>query len=944
MADLRSFRLALASSLFLAAPLLAQQIPDPANLTGEHIAPQAPADTLPLNHGAPALQQLLVKLRSRASMLMIVAHPDDEDGGFLTYESRGQGARAGMLTLNRGEGGQNLMSADFGDALGLIRTQELLAADRYMGVDQFFGTEVDFGFSKTKEESFQKWTHDRVLYDAVRVVRLYRPLILASVFVGGVTDGHGQHQVSGEISQEVFVAAADPKVFPEMGLPPWAPLKVYARTPFARIDEQGMYDYATGKYSPVLFHNYVTGVDLNHAPEPTVVIHEGEPSTLIGMNGDSYSQFAHKGLALQKSQNGGMGRGGGGGGVADSSYTLMGSRVCQEATPCPIHSDYGMSGSAKEQSPFDGIDTTLPGIATLAPDAPLPLHQSLVQTLTDLDRLFASAASSVPEHPEAAADPLRDALSSLDQLLAEIQATTFDPGQKFNLQHELRIKRVQLIRAITLALGITAGSVVKLAAHASLTPGQPFIVHSTPLTLLSATLHIASASGFASPTIVTAQPIATPTLLTASAPLDLTFEDRLPANTPVTRPAFSRPDLEQPFYDVSDPSLRDAPAAPAPLIAHLTLRDASGTVLEIESAVALASGSETAVPQIAYVVPPVSVSLAPSAGIIPIGEAGFDLSSTVRPLLLKSRLVRLELPSGWQSKGSPGNALSPEGLPLQESWHVTPEKTKAGQLYQVKAIAPFDGRDYSETFRPVGYAGLTYTNLYKPATYRATAVDVHTAPGLRVAYLPGTGDSVPEFLPNLGVTPTILTLADLTPAALANYETLILGVRAYSAHPELVGKGSQPLIEFAKAGGVVILQYNNGRFGPDSAPYAITAPLSSGDHAHDVVEESQPVQVFVPDAPLLTWPNKITSADFDNWVEERGHGFAGTWAPEFTALLETHDPGQDPQKGGLIVAPVGKGAYIYCGLALYRQLPEGVPGAYRLMANLLSYAKNPRRN
>jgi hypothetical protein len=262
----------------------------------------------------------------------------------------------------------------------------------------------------------------------------------------------------------------------------------------------------------------------------------------------------------------------------------------------------------------------------------------------------------------------------------------------------------------------------------------------------------------------------------------------------------------------------------------------------------------------------------------------------------------------------------------------------------LSATVSLDGRNYSEAFRPVGYPGLTYTNYYTPATYKGTAVDVTTAPGLRVAYLPGTGDSVPDFLPTLGVTPTVIALKDLTPETLANYDVLILGVRAYAAHPELVGKGSQPLIDFARTGGVVIVQYNNARFGPDSAPYSITAAMSSGDHAHDVVEEAQPVQVLVPDAPLLTWPNKITPADFDHWVEERGHGFAGTWAPEFTALLETHDAGQSPQKGGLLVAPVGKGAYIYCGLALYRQLPEGVPGAYRLMANLLSYAKNPKRN
>jgi len=506
------------------------------------------------------------------------------------------------------------------------------------------------------------------------------------------------------------------------------------------------------------------------------------------------------------------------------------------------------------------------------------------------------------------------------------------------------------MRAITLALGITVDSVATSPKPASLTPGHTFVIRSVltttasaPLTLLSANLRIASAAGDLSPAVVPAQPIATPTLLTASAPLTLTFEDRLPANTPVTRPAFSRPSLEQPFYDVSDPALRDAPAAPAPLIADILLRDATGAVLEIESAVHFEPEVPAATPQIAYIVPPLSISIAPSAGIVPTGKPSFDLTTTVRPSLANAKLPELELPPGWQAKSPADDPLPPPGAPLPESWHVTPVNAKPGQAYHVRAAVSLDRHAYTESWRPVGYPGLTYTNFFAPAMYRATAVDVTTAPNLRIAYLPGTGDSVPEFLPNLGVTPTLISLKDLTAEALKPFDAVILGVRAYSAHPELAGPGSKPLLDYARQGGVVVVQYNNGRFGPESAPFPITTALNSGDHAHDVVDESQPVQVLVPDAPLLTWPNKITSADFNNWVEERGHGFAGTWAPEFTALLETHDAEQDAQKGGLLVAPVGKGAYIYCGLALYRQLPEGVPGAYRLFANLLSYAKNPRR-
>jgi hypothetical protein len=218
-----------------------------------------------------------------------------------------------------------------------------------------------------------------------------------------------------------------------------------------------------------------------------------------------------------------------------------------------------------------------------------------------------------------------------------------------------------------------------------------------------------------------------------------------------------------------------------------------------------------------------------------------------------------------------------------------------------------------------------------------TAAAIHTAPLLQVGYLPGTGDDVAAYLPDIGVTPDILTVADLTAAKLGQYDAVVLGVRAYAAHPELAGAGSKPLLEYAKAGGVVIVQYNTARYGDAEAPYAITVPGSSD---MNVVEEKDPVRILAPAAPLFTWPNNITTSDFNGWVEERGHGFARSWAPEYQALLETHDPGQDPERGGLLMARVGKGYYVYTALALYRQLPAGVPGAFRLFANLVSMGRN----
>src|SRR5579864_5225718 len=273
--------------------------------TGVISEPLAAAQPLSFDSGAAALSQSLQKLRTRASVLMVTAHPDDEDGGMLTYESRGQGARVTLLTLNRGEGGANVMSSDYFDALGLVRTEELLAADRYYGAQQFWTRVCDYGFSKTKEEALDKWGHDRVLADVVRIVRMTRPLVITSVFVGGRTDGHGNHQVAGQMAQEAFKAAGDPSMFPEQikeGLRPWKPMKDYARVPFSPVTDKGIFDYADGKFYPAEFRNYTDGTIIHGALSASVEIPEGEYNPFLGL---TYVQVARVGLGHQKSQSGG---------------------------------------------------------------------------------------------------------------------------------------------------------------------------------------------------------------------------------------------------------------------------------------------------------------------------------------------------------------------------------------------------------------------------------------------------------------------------------------------------------------------------------------------------------------------------------------------------------------------------------------------------------------
>jgi LmbE family N-acetylglucosaminyl deacetylase len=908
---------------------------DKANLAAERVRPSVGVRGIAANEGSAALWQSLVKLRTRASLMMIVAHPDDEDGGMLTYEARGQGAHVAMLTLTRGEGGQNLMSADFDDALGLVRTQELLAAGRYMGIDQMWGTEVDFGFSKTKEEALENWGHDRVLYDAVRAVRLYRPLVVTAVFVGGITDGHGQHQVSGEMAQEVFDAAGDPKMFPDQiaaGLMPWSPLKVYAREPFFSVTSKGMYDYATGKYAPARFYNYVTKEWTTETPKANVTVPEGEYSPVLGM---TYLQFARMGLGLQKTQNGGMGVPAAG--RFDVAYHRYASRV---------------KTGEEEKSFFDGVDVSLVGMSALASGETTFLKQDLAK----IDGLVGQAVAVYKiAAPEKTAPFLRDGLKATDELIAKVEAGGLTDREKYDLLHELRVKRVQFNDAIVQALGLSLRAQIAGKADngpfarfgdgsdtfVTAVPGQSFGVQirvangsKVPVMLKAAGLDSNAGATFEDAGAKTAGK----TIVSGEA-YDDSFQVKLPEDAKVTRPPFTRPGIEQAYYDVADPTLRNA-SLPLPALTAWVTVDYDGVEVKLGQEVQTlhrVTGQGTVYEPL-VVAPAISVAVSPSAGVVPLTEKTLMVSAKVKSNVkgAATGTVKLELPKGWTA--SPEKAefsLGKDGDSVDVPFVVTPMKM-AETAYTMTAVASYDGKEYREGYKTVGYAGLLPANLYRPAAYRARGADVKVAPGLKVGYLPGTGDEVQASLENLGVHATTLTMSDVAAGKLSGYDVVVLGVRAYAAHPGLAAANGQ-LLQYAKNGGVVIVQYNLGNF--DYGPYS----YSLGD-AEKVVDEKAPVKLVVPDSPVLSWPNRITERDFDGWVEERGHGFMGTWDSQYVAPLETHDPGQDPQKGGLLVAKTGKGAYVYVALALYRELPEGVPGAYRLFANLLSLGKNGAAN
>ena len=929
------FVAALALTLCLSATSIAQQagaqatFTDPANLRGERVTP-IDGRELPIDQGARGLQQLLRKLNTRASLLLIVAHPDDEDGGMLTLYSRGLGVRVADLSLNRGEGGQNAVTGDFEDALGLLRTQELLSADHYFDADQFFGTEVDFGFSKTKEESFAKWGHDRVLYDAVRTVRLYRPLVIASVFIGGVTDGHGQHQVSGQIAQEVFKAAADPNVFPDQiaaGLLPWHALKVYARVPMQAITPQGLFDYATNQYTPARFTNYVTGEVTTTVPSVDIVVHEGNTDPILSDNPSdppcSYVEFARIGLGLQKSQIGGNMRIPPPG-AFDISYHLYGSVL-----PADKQKQH-------DATFFDGIDTSIEGIADLAPDT-ASARTNLRATLHVIAAEIATAQKLfTPDHPEATAPPLASALGFLNRLIHSTELLNLPPDQKQNVLHELRIKRVQLNDALVLALGLSVDAMARSSdLVASSSPVlKTVLTESSTETVKFDQMRIDGAGwdqsqGFSGS--ITPE-------LSSSRPLERMGQIPSDHMTPITQPYFYRDNIEQAFYELRDPALRNAPATPSPLTAWASV-DYQGAEITVGRIVH--DG-----PQPVSIIPPFSIASSPAATIFPLGQSKVKLTATLRTTSSTSANINVQSPHNWTIEARAATTPSTKTDHFIDFYVHPTAPFSQPQIFHVTAETP-DHRTFSESFRPVGYPGLISTNYYTPATTRIVPVDLKLPQHHRIASLPGTGDAVPEALASIGLQPELLTVADLTPENLAQFDTIILGVRTYAAHPDLHGAPTAALLDYARSGGNVLVQYQTAEFTAADAPY----PLTLGN-AEKVVDETDPVQLLDPTAPLLTTPNLITPADFNNWIEERGHGFLQTWDPHYTALTETHDPGgpetaaQIPQQGGLITTPLGsasgrQGRWTYCAFALYRQLPEAVPGAYRLFVNLLDSNPTP---
>ena len=902
------------------------------------VLPEPGATVLPLAEdcGRAGLERSLKQLGTTASVLVVVAHPDDEDGALLTYLTRGLGARVTLLTLTRGEGGQNAMTADTYDALGLMRTQELLRADESYGVSQLWGREADFGFSKTKEEAFARWGRDRVLYDVVLAVRKVRPQIILASFSGALTDGHGQHQVSGEAAQLAFKLAADPSIFPEQlsdGLTPWQPLAVYSRTPQVNAKDGQIFDYATGKMAPVLLRNYVTGEELHAQPTTDARINTGQYDATLGR---SYAQIAREGWGEQKSQYGGANPALSG--PVESNYHLW--------AVAPPAATAAAQGNVLDRDLFHNskvrIDTSIAGLIRLA--APNP-PADLAEQLRSLDAGIAKVAS---QSNTLTSIELAHRIVPLYQqtlkLHKNVRESSLNAAALSGLSFELEQKIVDFEHALQQLLGL---DVVAFRTRSdkpqdgpqrgsadetprSVTPGEEFFVrvhtaHAEAAAQL-VSVHLQSNSG-------SAWQVSTLAAENNAEVSEQNFRVRTSDDAEATAPCFTRPSIEQPYYDLSNKQCQLRSFAPWPLSAT-AIFSFDGALIPVAQVVQTLErvNGPGGIYQPLVVTPAIGLRIDPEARVLPLDGTPIQVKVTAHAEHAARGSVQLELPSGWTSEPARVDfefTKAGDSAPLV--FTVRTDHAGAG-AYTIAAVATSEGKSYRSGWRSIGYQGLAPYNHYKAAELHARKIDVQVRRGLRVGYVMGTGDLVPEALEELGAKPHMLSPADLTTGDLAAYNTILIGIRAYTNRPDLKLAEAR-LKEWVRKGGTLVVEYQDRDF---PAPL----PLGMKRYPERVVDEATPVKLLAPADPLLNTPNKITTADFDGWVEERGHSFLATWDAGYTALTETADAGQDAQRGGLLVTHPGKGTYIYVAYALHRQLPELVPGSYRLLANLIS-AENP---
>ncbi len=815
-----------------------------AALTALVLAPPARAQQGQIPDGGE-LALALQKLNVLGSALFVGAHPDDENSSVLAYLSKGRCLRAGYLSVTRGEGGQNLIGPEKGPEIGLLRTQELLSARRIDGAEQFFTRAVDFGYTKTSEETFEFWGKEKILADVVWVIRMFRPDIILTRFTAENSGGHGHHIATGLLIKEAFAAAADPSRFPEQlkYAPVWkakrllwntfrAPQAEGSRAPL-RVD--------TGGYSPWL--------------------------------GKSFTEIAGESRSQHKSQG----------------FGSAGRRGTQ------IENFDVMDGDPATADIFDGVDITwnrVPGGAVVG--------KLLADSLTSFD----------PGHPS----------KSIPGLLAAYGEMTKLPADDW-----VRVKRAELLRVIQGCAGLWLEAI---AGDYSGAPGSAVQIKATIVNRSDQafTLRSLGLPGIA-PESILDRP------LKNNEPAVIDKAIQIPRDYPLSQPYWLNGAPQDGFFFDQGRNVTGLAENPPSVTVKIVL-DAGGNLLEYLIPVTFRWTDQVSgeLYRSFEVRPPVSIQIEDKVSIFP-GEAPKKIR-----VKLKSHAqnvagqVRLKGPNAWKiTPAAVPFSLSAKYEEAEVAFDIVPPKT-AGAA-DLTAEAEVGGETWMRAVVEVAYPHIRRQVYFPASRLRVVKLDIKSE-GKRIGYVMGAGDEVPDALSNLGYEVTSLTDEMLDGGDLSAFDAIVTGVRAYNTR-ERLRLAKDKLLRYVEGGGTLVVQYNVAA--PVLADRIGPYPLTIGRDRVDV--ETAPVTFLLPDHLLLNFPNKITARDFDGWVQERGLNYASQWDERYEAPLASHDPGEPDRKGGLLYTRYGKGAFVFTALAWFRQLPDGVPGAYRIFANLVSAGK-----
>jgi LmbE family N-acetylglucosaminyl deacetylase len=840
---------------------------------------------------ASSLAESIYRLPVYVSVLYTAAHPDDENNALLAYLARGVFARTAYLSLTRGDGGQNRIGPELFEALGIIRTEELLAARRVDGAEQFFTRAYDFGFSKSADATLAKWGHEEILGDIVRVIRTFRPDVVISRFSGAASDGHGHHQAAGILTREAFFAAGDPNRFPQQlaeGLQPWQAAKLFWN------------EFRSSRGSAPV------------QPSGDVMVDLGAYSSLLER---TYYQLGLSAQNLHRSQ--------------------LPPRLPRRGKRLDGFRRLDVEGSSPSTDLFDGMDLTLPRVADVVRESS-PERDKLRAELRELQTLAATAAERFrPRDPSAIVPLLAQGYARIRRLRAMLRTWALDAGAADHIDHALSVKEQEFRTTLERALGLEIEAVAaaqNAVRGGALSVSVSMINHSSR-TIALESVRLQAPTGW--------QVVPAPfqeTLLAPQQGAELAFQVVIPANAVLTQPYWLESPRVEGRFGVTDPTLLIYPFAPPLLGASWRWRipeeGFSGvvdSVRAVEFPVAGRGAGEVWEP--ICVVPELSLTLDPPLLIAPLTDQPRQkqVSVTVLGNVAGDAVLRLQAPAGWSVDPAEHRiAIAAAGQEVTRRFTIQIPALAAEGRFLIRAVADFQGQRFSHGYRVIEYPHIRSHLLYRDAVARVEVFKADTAPGLNVGYVMGPGDTVPGAIEQLGLGVNLLSAEDLAAADLSRYDSIMVGARAYEFRPDLVAN-QQRLMDYVRAGGTVIVQYQT------LASKEVTfTPYPAKLGRARVVDVTAPVTILDPAHPIFRWPNRITEKDFGGWVQERGLYFLEQWDERFMPLLESHDVGEPPQRGGLVIAPYGKGHYVYTGYAWFRQLPAGVPGAFRIVANLLS--------